>query len=114
LRIRTDSTGRSFLFTLKNPDGIRPRKFDLKSNKRRNAIACGAAWGPYFCDIGVSDRCNANSDSFADLLGTHYGSNIGSDMMTFLTGSRHFTVQEIEVFEIRELGVPTTNSHPGW
>jgi hypothetical protein len=65
---KADDSLRSFLFTLKNPHNIPARRFALKGEEKGRAIDCDSEWGPYFGnDIGVSDNCNANTDSYTYL-----------------------------------------------
>jgi hypothetical protein len=87
---------KSFLFTLKNPHNFPSRRFALKAEKKDFAIYCDSSWGPRFCDIGVSDDCNANSRSYSSLGGSY------ANGWTVLTGANHFIVKEIEVFEITD------------
>jgi hypothetical protein len=97
---KADPSLKSFLFTLKNPHNVPARRFALKPEKRKEAIQCWFAWGPNFCDIGVYDNCNANTDSYTSHFGDHYTNDTGLDGKTFFTGSGGFRVKEIEVFEI--------------
>jgi hypothetical protein len=96
---QADRNLKSFLFTLKNPHNIGPRKFALKSNKQDEAIECVSCSGPHFGDIGVSDHCNTVS-SYTFAFGVRYTNNTGLHGMTFFTGSQLFNVKEIEVFQI--------------
>jgi hypothetical protein len=77
LEFSGDDSARSFLCTLRNTHGVSPRRFPLKSKARHRAIAHAAAWGPHFCDIGVSGCCNANALSFADRFGESYVNDTG-------------------------------------
>jgi hypothetical protein len=43
-KYKGDDSLRSFLFTLRNPHGVPPRKFALKAEEKHNAICCYAAW----------------------------------------------------------------------
>jgi hypothetical protein len=99
-RGKSDASLKSFLFTLKNPHNFPARKFGLKVKSR--AIFCDSSRGPHFSDIGVSDNCNANTDSFTYHFGYGYANDTGLDRRTFFTGSREFTVKEIEIFEITD------------
>jgi hypothetical protein len=93
----------SFLFTLKNPHNVPPRRFALKTEKKNEAISCRANSGPVFlCGIAVSDDCNANNNSYNKYFGENYTNDTGLDGKTFFTGSTHFQVNEIEVFEITD------------
>jgi hypothetical protein len=104
-----DNSGRSFLFTLRNPHCVPPRKFALKAEWKQEAISCDSAYCALFgggnsSDIVVFDNCNTNRDSY-----TRIGTG-GSDcayandtaFKDFLTGAQYFTVKEIEVFEIAD------------
>jgi hypothetical protein len=98
---KADGSLRSFLFTLKNPHNLPARTFALKAEDKWRAILCDSACGPRFGGIAVSDNCNANTRS-ATFLGDVYTNDTGLDGNTVFTGSRHFQVKEIEVFEITE------------
>jgi hypothetical protein len=100
-RFKADPSLGSFIFTLKNPHNFPARKFALKAEKKDEAIVCDPSRGPDFCDIGVSDNCNANTNSDTSLGGT-YANDTGLDGPTFFTGLHWFTVKEIEVFEITD------------
>jgi hypothetical protein len=96
-----DDSLRSFLFTLRNPHGVPPRKFALKADKKDMAICCYSDEGPVFGlnDMVVNNNCNTDSYSF-----THgrrdrfYESDTAFEH--FYTGAARFTVKEIEIFEI--------------
>jgi hypothetical protein len=94
-----DPSLKSFLFTLKNPHNVPARRFALKAENR--AICCHSDCGPHFWDIRVFDNRNANTASNS-LLGRSYTNDTGLNGNTFFTGSTHFQVKEIEVFEITE------------
>jgi hypothetical protein len=96
---------RSFLFTLRNPHGVAPRKLLLKVEKKQYAIYCKstvcAAFG-YYDDIHVCDNCNRNS---VTRIGTRWSdSTYANDTAfeDFLPGTEEFTVKQIEVFEIAD------------
>jgi hypothetical protein len=103
---KADNTQSSFLFTVKNPNNIPPRKFPLKTDRRDFAIVCDSKLGPHFSDIGVSDHCRTNSDSYCFLFGNSYTNDIGMGgnppESTFLCGGKRFRVSEIEVFMIKD------------
>jgi hypothetical protein len=101
-----DDSLRSFLFTLRNPHGVPPRRFVLREEKKKKAIWCKSERCPGFgngCDICVYDNCNANKANY-----THIGTLWDCDstymndtnFRELLTGAERFTVKEIEVFEI--------------
>jgi hypothetical protein len=101
---KSDSSLRSFLFTLRNPHGVSPRIFALGKDKERGAIYCDwklcAGFGWY--DICISDNCNTNRNSYTR-IGTRYGDHTYANdtaFRDFFTGAENFTVKEIEVFEI--------------
>jgi hypothetical protein len=102
---------RSFLFTLRNPHGVPPRKFALKAEKKEYAIYCKSTFCAAFgydswsgCDILVRDNCNTNRNSYT-AVGTNWNDRVYANDTTFkdfLTGAGNFTVKEIEVFEIAD------------
>jgi hypothetical protein len=97
---KPDSSGKSFLFSLKNPRNSEPRKFMLINGK--NAIYCSSSSGPCFagnCDMFVQDNCNTATNNWADLGGS-YVNDTGIDGKLVFTGEYNFTVKEIEVFTI--------------
>jgi hypothetical protein len=93
---------RSFLFTLRNPHGVPPRKFALKAERKHEAICCNSACGPGFGDwcIFVCNNCNKNTGCHTFYFGETYESVGGREEKEFLTGAVRFTVKEIEVFNI--------------
>jgi hypothetical protein len=97
---KADPSLKSFVFTLKNPHNIPARRFGLKAEKRNEAIRCNCEYGPNFWDIGVSDNCNGNTNSWTFQFGESYTNDTGLNGETFFTGSRNFQVKEIEIFEI--------------
>jgi hypothetical protein len=93
-----DNSGRSFLFTLRNPHGVPPRKFALKAEWKQEAINCDSAYCAVFgdgWDIYVCNNCNANRYSY-----TYFGTNWSNSTYAndtafkdFLTGAEYFTVK---------------------
>jgi hypothetical protein len=105
-RYKADDTLRSWLFSLKNPHNVSPMKFALKSSGQRHTIYCGCSGGPEFgagCDgfgdLAIRDHCNTSNTSSTS-LGRSYINNTNVEGHRLLTGSSHFMVKEIEVFEI--------------
>jgi hypothetical protein len=100
-----DDSLRSFLFTLRNPHGVPPRKLALTAERKQRAIQCDSALGPVFGDcIYVNDNCNANRRS-CTRFGTRWSDRVYANdtaFGNFLTGAGEFTVKEIEVFEIAD------------
>jgi hypothetical protein len=105
-KYKGDNSLRSFLFTLRDPHGVPPRKFALKAEKKQKAIYCDSAYCAIFGygNIYVYDNCNTNKYSFTH-IGTHWSNSAYANDTAFeyfLTGAEDFTVKEIEVFEIAE------------
>jgi hypothetical protein len=105
-QLKGDDSLRSFLFTLRNPRSIPPRKFALKEEMKQNAIRCYSAFCAAFgnCDLHVSDNCNANRYSHTR-IGTNWSDRTYANDTTFkdfFTGAESLTVKEIEVFEIAD------------
>jgi hypothetical protein len=98
-KYKVDPSLKSFLFTLKNPHNVPARRFALKAEKKDEAIRCYSNWGPHFCDIGVCNNCNADTNSWTEIC-RRYTNDTGLNGKTFFTGSSHFQVKKIEVFEI--------------
>jgi hypothetical protein len=97
---KSDSSQKSFVFTLKNARNIQPRTFKLVNGS--NAINCSSNHGPIFgggCDILVAGNCNANTNSSTN-LGGGYVNDTGITGIAVFTGEQYFTVKEIEVFAI--------------
>jgi hypothetical protein len=95
---KADPSLKSFLFTLRNPHNIPPRRFALKAEKKDEAIFCCSNCGLHFVDIVVFNSCAANTYGF----GRRYTNDTGLDGKTVFTGSPDFQVKEIEVFEITD------------
>jgi hypothetical protein len=100
---KPDPSGRSFLFTVRNPKGIRPRIFPLRPEERHHAIYCGPTKGPEFGAgmAGYGDlaiRSDADrSETSSTALGYSYA---GVDDPQILTGRERFMVRDVEVFEV--------------
>jgi hypothetical protein len=90
---------KSFLFTLKNPHNLPARRFALKAERQNKALYCMSSRGPCFWDIGVSNDCNSNTSN-GSCLGGSYVNDTGLHGKKVLTGSKYFTMKEIEIFEI--------------
>jgi hypothetical protein len=102
-----DSNNLSFLFTIKNPHNVPPRRFHLKPSANQTAIRCDPSSGPYF---GNSDLAINTTNGSVNNFGQTYDNDTGLDSATFFTGSPTFVVKEIEVFEITTL--PPTVKEP--
>jgi hypothetical protein len=98
---KRDCSFRSFLFTLKNPHNLSPRRFRLKDEQR--AIYCCGACGPVFghgYDLFVADNCYTTAHSHSGFFGASYENDSGIPAEALFTDSHFFVVQEIEVFEL--------------
>jgi hypothetical protein len=99
-----DDSLRTFLFTLRNPRKLPPRKFDLKESRKGDAIwrssVCGPAFGSDRCSLWVSNKCDQNHFSYFDGLDKCFKNDTGVNGYEVLTGSNLFTVKEIEVYEL--------------
>jgi hypothetical protein len=99
--LKGDPSLKSFLFTIKNPHKLPAKKFALRPECKEKALFCAASWGPCFNeDLTVSDACDSWTESSTANFGTCYTNNTGRYGDSVFTGSPHFTVEEIEVFQI--------------
>jgi hypothetical protein len=96
---RADSTGKSFLFSLKNPRNTESKIFPLSNASQ--AIYCNALYGPTFGShaIKVAQNCDQNIDSYT-ALGNSYTNDTGINGVQVFTGQQMFQVREIEVFSV--------------
>jgi hypothetical protein len=97
---KADNTGKSFLFSLKNPRNSEPKIFPISNQSY--SICCHSSYGPSFgsnCDIYVADNCNQNASSHT-LLGGSYRNDTEIANNQVFTGQTNFQVKEIEVFSI--------------
>jgi hypothetical protein len=95
----SDPTMKSFIFTLKNPHDLPAQVFKQKT---QDAIYDHFAQPPRFGshgDLYIGDRGNKCNDSLSN-LGTAYANETGIAGNQVLTGAQHFTLKEIEVFEV--------------
>lgn len=93
----------SFLFTLKNYEGVSPRKIDVKLSQRDVAASSNRSTGPIFGlnDLHIGDNANVGLHSFSDLghgyqFTTYSASSV--EARNFLAGSYYFIPDDIEVF----------------
>jgi hypothetical protein len=96
--LKGDDSLRSFLFTLRNPHGVPPRKFTLRGEQKRREIVCSSRHGPAFGGC----ICVCGEGSHTACFGETYNSVSGQRDDYFLTGANTFTVKEIEAFEIAD------------
>jgi hypothetical protein len=100
----------SFVFTLKNPHNLPPTRFPVKDGWV-SSITQMTGYGPVFGmvrrnstsggDLAIAGDCNTNTRS-SSCLGQMYTHDTGMDGKEILTGSHHFKVQEVEVFEMTD------------
>jgi hypothetical protein len=99
---KADDSQKSFVFTLNNPNNIPAKIFSLKAEWKHQAISSNSECGPSFGrgrDVFICDKCNTNTQSYT-ALGYSYTNDTRLSGYTVFTGSQHFQVEEIEVFEI--------------
>jgi hypothetical protein len=94
--VKADASLKSCLFTLKNTHNFPAQRCALKAERKHVAICCDSDCGPNFCDIAVSDNCNANTGSLTYRFGESYTNNTGLDGKTFFTGSRNFKGRKLK------------------
>jgi hypothetical protein len=83
---KADSSMKSVVFALKNPHNFPTRTFVLKAAKNGGAILDDSSLGSCFCDIRVSDNCNADARS-GSYVGWSYANDTDLDGQTGLTDS---------------------------
>jgi len=95
----------SFLFSLKDHAGVGPVKMPIKTEEMGNAaflsskyhsLSRGQTFGRGH-DLYVASDSNKNASSYCD-VGFTYQLPCNTDNPFFLTGSKHFTLSEHEVF----------------
>jgi hypothetical protein len=97
--LKCDDSLKSFVFTVKNPSGIAPRRFPLKEDWKEWAIFTTPDHSPVFGSFPADFSVTRHSTE----LGSSYLNDTGLDGKTVLTGSPEFSIKEIEVFEIKPL-----------
>jgi hypothetical protein len=114
-KYKCDNSLRSFLFTLKNPHNTPAMTFALKPEKKEYAIYAHSSCCPIFGgghDLRVHSQCNTNTNSYTHYIGHTYTNNSGVANDKLFTGSTHFKVKEIEVFEITVYTASSSNHIP--
>jgi hypothetical protein len=97
---KADNSGKSFLFSVKDPRNSEGRKFGLSNSSY--AIYCHSSYGPSFgnaTDLYVAPDCNANNNSQTN-LGSYYVNDTGLNGQQVLADEYDFPVQEMEVFTL--------------
>jgi hypothetical protein len=96
-----DRTERSFLFTLKNPHNLPPRKFRLALGQESSSIKVSSRTCSCFGndDLFICGGCDVNR-SHSRGFGSTYENTTGIEGRLVFTGSDTFIVNEIEVFEV--------------
>jgi hypothetical protein len=87
----------SFLFSLVNPRGAPPQKFDVPPGNG-NAVYDSSGYGPTFGSGHDLHIANGWNGSYTN-LGSAYANPTGLGANTF-TGSRQFTPAEVEVWQV--------------
>jgi hypothetical protein len=93
----------SFIFTINNPGHLPARVFSLKKSikiRRFQPKSPESLFVFGFGDLVVSADCNLNMNSSSECFGRTYENDSGRAGNSLLTGSTHFKVEEIEVFEV--------------
>ena len=102
---RRNGIGNEFVFTLKNPHGIKASKYNMKNSFLNHSICCDGNLGPIFgCnDIRIENNCNIKQNWFTyyDFQKGEYcfHDTTGKKRLLF-TGKTSFLVKEIEVFNV--------------
>jgi hypothetical protein len=97
---KADTSGKSFLFSLKNPRNSEPKIFPISN--QTCSIYCNSSYGPcfgYANDICIADNCNQNTSSSTS-VGVNYKNDTGIANNQVFAGQANFQVKEIEVFSI--------------
>lgn len=95
----------SFLFSLVNASGATPTKMPLNGTSNQHGIYCNSGYGPSFGaghDLYIANGANANSSSYS-ILGTTYQCPAYANSSSFLAGQRNFSVNEVEVFVLKDI-----------
>jgi hypothetical protein len=95
-----DNSGRSFLFSLKNPRESEPRKFMAKNGK--NANYCHSSSEPIFAgnhDMRAYAYCKISNSNWTNLEGDNVN-DPSIDGKLASPGKNNFMVKEIEVVTI--------------
>ena len=93
------------MFSLVNPNGLKPTKISLIQGKEGSAIVCSNGNGPVFgsnnssgyYDLSIGNAPN-QSNGCTSNLNNSYRCPEGQNASTFLAGNYAFSVSEIEVF----------------
>jgi hypothetical protein len=99
---KADTSGQSFLFSVKNPHNRDFCRFGLQNQQQ--AILCHSSNGPTFgggYDLYIANDCNGNANSYTN-LGNGYVNNTNIPRTQVFTGQGNFTVKEIEVFTLTD------------
>jgi hypothetical protein len=79
-------------------------KFPLKADRKQFALYCCSKHGPVFgnraSDLSIKPSMTTGNHCHTHGFGCNYQFDLEVDRKSFLTGSEHFSVDEIEVFEV--------------
>lgn len=93
------------MFSLMNPNNLKPVQMPLIKDKEEMAIFCNSGYGPVFgtrnsngyYDLFIGNTPN-QANSCTSTLNNSYRCPEGQNNSTFLAGNYLFSVSEIEVF----------------
>ena len=99
----------AFLFSLVNPFGVGPVRIPAEENQSGCSIVCDSKYGPTFqalqaalprkSYLHISDNANVSLSSHSRLHGK-FSCPEGKPGELFFTGTKNFTVDDYEVFEL--------------
>ncbi|KAL9961327.1 hypothetical protein ACROYT_G030243 [Oculina patagonica] len=93
------STTKAFIFSLQNKEGLEPFKAMVKDPS--HAVYTAPSYGPTFGvghDIHIASNANGNYHSYTNFGGSYSVPDGVKDEQTILAGTRHFLLDEVEVF----------------
>jgi hypothetical protein len=104
---KRDDSGKSFIFTLKNPHNLPSQRFALKPDRKDHAIGCRVSdrllyYGYNGC-ISIYPGCNSNASSNNggwNEQNATYENPTGIEGTKLFTGDTNYTLKELEVFEL--------------
>ncbi len=100
--IKSKSDPNAFIFSLTNKDD-NPLKIEIDPDDHEYAIYCYTDYGQTFGDaINIINNPNTTTSSYSNLNNTYSHSEYEFDRneaKVFLSGSHHFQLDEIEVFQ---------------
>nr|XP_058947361.1 protein jagged-2-like isoform X3 [Pocillopora verrucosa] len=92
-------TDKAFIYSLENKEGLAPFKSMVKRGSQ--AIYMGISYGPTFGgghDIHIANNAGHNAHSYTNFGHSFLAPSEVKEKVTVLTGTYHFTPDEVEVF----------------